>query len=92
MKINYKEKRFISEEEQTSRDIEFMVEDAKLQFQKDLLETKKELEASRLVLADLKTNYPLDIQAIIDTQVEIENLSDAITRMDELAEEFGFDK
>jgi hypothetical protein len=44
------------------------------------------------VLADLKTNYPLDIQAIIDTQVEIENYSDAITRMNELAEEFGFDK
>ena len=92
MKINYKEKRFISEEEQNSRDIEFMVEDTKLQFQKDLLETKKEYEAARLLLADLKTNYPLDVQAIIDAQIDVENYSDAITRMDELAEEFGFDK
>jgi len=38
----------------------------------------------------LKTEYPLDVQAIIDKQVEIENLEDALERMDILSEEFGF--
>ena len=90
MRINYKEKRFISEEETSSQAVEFMVEDAKLQFEKDLLETKKELSENQLELDSLKTQYPLDVQAIIDKQVEIENLNDAITRMNKLKEEFGF--
>lgn len=90
MKINYKDKKYISQEEIESQDIEFMVEDTKLQFQKDYLETKKELSVARLNLDDLKTDYPLDIQAIIDKEVEIENLSDALSRMDRLKEEFGF--
>jgi hypothetical protein len=41
-------------------------------------------------LNDLKTDYPLNVQAIIDKQIEIENYSDAITRMNELGEELGF--
>ena len=90
MKINYKDKKYISQEEIESQDVEFMVEDTKLQFQKDYLETKKELSVARLNLDDLKTDYPLDIQAIIDKEVEIENLSDALSRMDRLKEEFGF--
>ena len=90
MRINYKEKRFISEEETSSQAVEFMVEDAKLQFEKDLLETRKELSESQLELDSLKTQYPLDVQAIIDKQVEIENLNDAITRMNKLKDEFGF--
>ena len=92
MKINYKDKKFISPEEIESKEVEFMVEDARLQFQKDLLETKKELSASQLILNDLKTEYPLDVQAIIDKQVEIENYEDAIERMEKLSKEFGFDE
>jgi hypothetical protein len=43
-------------------------------------------------LNDLKTDYPLDVQAIIDKQIEIENYKDAIERMNKLAEEFGFNE
>ena len=92
MKINYKDKKFISPEEIESKEVEFMVEDAKLQFQKDLLETRKALSGSQMELNDLKTDYPLDVQAIIDKQIEIENYEDAIERMEELAKEFGFDE
>lgn len=92
MKINYKNKKFISPEETESKELEFMVEDVKLQFQKDLLETKKALSVSQAALNDLKTDYPLDVQAIIDKQIEIENYSDAIDRMNKLAEELGFEQ
>ena len=61
-----------------------------MQFEKDLLETKKELSENQLELDSLKTQYPLDVQAIIDKQIEIENLKDAIFRMGKLKEEFGF--
>ena len=90
MKIDYKNKKFISQEEIESKEIEFMVEEERLQFEKDLLETRKELSEARLRLDDLKTHYPLDIQDIIDAQIEIENLEDAIRRMDGLRLEFGF--
>ena len=92
MKINYKDKKFISPEEVESKEVEFMVEDARLQFQKDLLETKRALQDSQMDLNDLKTDYPLDIQAIIDKQIEVENYKDAIKRMNKLAEEFGFNE
>ena len=89
-KINYKEQKFISPEEVESQEVKFMVEDTKLQFQKDLLETKRALSAAQVELNDLKTDYPLNVQAIIDKQIEIENYEDAITRMNELGEELGF--
>ena len=92
MKINYKDKKFISPEEVESKEVEFMVEDARLQFQKDLLETKRALQDSQMDLNDLKTDYPLDVQAIIDKQIEVENYKDAIKRMNKLAEEFGFNE
>ena len=91
MKINYKDKKFISPEEIESKEVEFMVEDTKLQFQKDFLETKRALSEARIRLEDLKTDYPLDVQIIIDTQIEIENYEDAIRRMSKLSEEFGFE-
>ena len=90
MKINYKEQKFISPEEVESQEVKFMVEDTKLQFQKDLLETKRALSAAQVELNELKTDYPLNVQSIIDKQIEIENYSDAITRMNELGEELGF--
>lgn len=90
MKINYKDKKFISPEEMESKEIEFIVEDAKLQFQKDLLETRKALSTTEVELNDLKISYPLNVQAIIDKQIEVENFKDAINRMNVLAEEFGF--
>ena len=89
-KINYKEQKFISPEEVESQEVKFMVEDTKLQFQKDLLETKRALSVAQVELNDLKTDYPLDVQSIIDKQIEIENYSDAFTRMNELGEELGF--
>ena len=73
MKINYKEQKFISPEEVESQEVKFMVEDTKLQFQKDLLETKRALSVAQAELNDLKTDYPLNVQAIIDKQIEIEN-------------------
>ena len=90
MKINYKEQKFISPEEVESQEVKFMVEDTKLQFQKDLLETKRALSAAQVELNDLKTDYPLNVQSIIDKQIEIENYEDAISRMDKLGIELGF--
>jgi hypothetical protein len=67
-----------------------MVGLAKLQFEADLLETRKALEESKAELADLKTEYPLDVTKIIKCQVEIEAYEDGIKRMQALGKELGF--
>ena len=90
MKINYKEKALLSSQENTQKEVEFMVEDQKLQFQSDLLATKRDLATAKAKVEDLKTDYPLDLGAIIEAQLEVEALEDGLSRMEKLQEEFGF--
>ena len=78
MKINYKEKTLISPLEKESKEVEYMVGLAKLQFEADLLETRKALEESKVKLANLKTNYPLNVPEIINTQIEVEAYEDGL--------------
>jgi len=90
MKINYKEKTLLSSEENVQKEVEYMVEDQKLQFQSDLLATKRALASAKAKVEDLKTEYPLDTTAIIEAQLEQEALEDGLARMEKLKEEFGF--
>ena len=90
MKINYKEKTLISAAEKESKEVEYLVGSAKLQFEADLLETRRGLEESKAKLEDLKTEHPLDVKAIIDTQLEVEAYEDGINRLNKLGKELGF--
>ena len=67
-----------------------MVEDQKLQFQSDLLAKKRELATAKARVEDLKTEYPLNVEAIIEAQLEQEALEDGLKRMEALKKEFGF--
>lgn len=90
MKINYREKTLISPAEKESKEVEYMVGLAKLQFEADLLETRKALEESKAELANLKTDYPLDVPKIVNCQINIESYEDGIDRMLALGKELGF--
>jgi len=41
-------------------------------------------------LKDLKTEYPLNIEAIVETQLEIRDYEDGLKIIKGLQEEFGF--
>jgi len=41
-------------------------------------------------LADLKTEYPLDVVEIINTEIEVEEYQDGLDRMNKLGKELGF--
>jgi hypothetical protein len=90
MKIDYKNKRLLSPSEKESKEVEYLVGSAKLQFEADLLETRRGLEESKAKLEDLKTEHPLDVKAIIDTQLEVEAYEDGINRLNKLGKELGF--
>lgn len=54
IKLNYKEKRLLSESEQSQKDVEYMVKDAKLQFEADILATQRELDTKKAEFEDAK--------------------------------------
>lgn len=89
-KINYKEKKLLSESEMMKEEVEFMVESQSLQLKSDILTTKKSLVEAKAELADLKTAYPLNVKTIVAAQLEVEALEDGLKRMEKLQKELGF--
>ena len=90
MKVDYLNKKVLSEEAVASTQVEFAVESTKLELQSSLLATKKSLGEAEARLKDLKTDYPLDIQAIVDAELSIRDLKDGIKILESLQKEFKF--
>lgn len=67
-----------------------MVDEAKLQFDADVLNTKRALATKKAELEEAKTSYPIDTQAIINLQIEVEAYQDGLNRLMELKKEFKF--
>lgn len=78
------------EEEVAQQEVLFMVNEAKLQFEADLLATQRALATKEKELSEAKMAYPLNTNAIINLQIEVESLKDGIKRMNALKKEFGF--
>ena len=92
MKVDYKNKKVLSEEAVENSQVEFAVESTNLELQSSLLATRKSLEEAKGALKDLKCAYPLDTQAIVDKTLEIRDLEDGIKIVESLQKEFGFTK
>jgi hypothetical protein len=90
MKVDYKTKKLLSEEQVAKSQVEFAVESTSLELQSTLLATRKSLEEAKAALKELKCTYPLDIQGIVDKSLEIRDLEDGIKIVEALQKEFGF--
>ena len=90
-KINYKKKELLSNQDVLKEDIDFMVESQSLQLKSDILASKKSLVEAKNELSELKTAFPLDVDAILNAQVEVEALEDGIKRLEALQKELGLD-
>lgn len=90
MKINYKERKAISSEEQSQKEISYAVENAKLQLASDILATKSALESKKIELAEAKNKYPLDTTEIISISIDVEAFEDGLKRLEALKKEFDF--
>ena len=90
VKINYKEKKFLTEEETSKSELEFMVNDTKLQLESAINATQRDLSKAQILLVDLKQSYPLELQQIIDTQLEVDALQDGLNKLNTLKTELGF--
>ena len=74
MKLNYKEQKLLSAEEQSQQAIEYAVKSTKLQYQSNLLATQKSLEEAKNELVEAKTEYPLDFGKVVSLQDSVESL------------------
>ena len=90
MRIDYKKRTILSEEEQTQGEVEFMVNDTRLQLESSINATKRELSKQEARLLELKTSYPLSLDDIITTKDEIVSLKDGLNVLEELKVELGF--
>lgn len=48
------------------------------------------MEKAKAKLASLKNDYPLNPQAIIEVQLNVESLEDGLKRLENLSDELGF--
>lgn len=90
MRINYKEKKILNQEEISNKDVEYAVEETKLKLQSDILATKRDLQISENTLQELKTTYPFQVDKYFE---ELENnlsIKKGLDELNKLKEEFGF--
>ena len=90
MKIDYKNKKLLTQEEKAMKDVEYMVKVSNLKFQSDVLATQKALEEAKSKYEDLKTDYPLDCAAIIKAKDEVKAWQNGYDSLIELGKELGF--
>lgn len=89
MKLNYKERKALSSEELSQKEVSRAVENAKLQLQSDILATQSALEDKKQELEDAKTTYPLVAIDIINLETEVEGLEDGLKKLRALKDELG---
>ncbi len=89
MRINYKKKEVLSQEESSTQDVQYAVESAKLQLASDILATKKSIQSIEVKLQEAKTEYPLDTQKIVDLKTTLESFQKGLKSLEELKDELG---
>ena len=90
MKLNFKERKLVSNEELDQKEVQYAVDEAKLQLQSDILATEKSLAFKKAELEDAKCTVPLNSINIVNLQIEVESLEDGLKRLNALKKEFNF--
>ena len=91
MKLDYKNRKPLSSEAQDQKEVEFAVQNTKLQFEADKLATQRAIAEYKEKLDNLKSDYPINIQAIITTQEDLKNLEAGLEAIKNLQKEFGLE-
>ena len=85
--LKYKDLLLQSSEQKEAQEVEFKVEEMQQSLDADILATKRSLASEKASLVRLKSSFPLNVQAVIDTQLRIESLEDGLKRLGDLKAE-----
>ena len=85
--LKYKDRLLQSDQEKAQEDVEYQVEQAKLQLDADLLATKRSLAESEKDLVTLKSTFPLNAASIVDQQGDVAELKAGLAALEALKKE-----
>ena len=91
MKLDYKNRKQLSSEVQDQKEVEFAVQNTRLQFEACKLATKRAIAEYQEKLDNLKSDYPIDIQEIITTQEYLKNHQAGLEAIVDLQKQLGLD-
>ena len=85
--LKYKDLLLQSSQDREEQEVEFKVEEMAQSLDADILATKRSLASEKANLVRYKSQFPLDAQKVINTQIKIESLEDGLKRLDQLKSE-----
>lgn len=91
MRIDYKKKVLLSQEEKDSQDVQFAIQESKLELASAILATEKSLANAKKALEEVKTMYPLNCQAIVDATCNVDNLQKGLDILRSTQKELGLE-
>lgn len=91
MKLDYKNRKPLSSEAQDQKEVEFAIQNTKLQFEADKLATQRAISEYKEKLDNLKSDYPINIQAIITMQEDLKNYEAGLKAIKDLQKELGLE-
>ena len=89
MRLDFKNQKPLASEDLSQQDVQFAVEDAKLQLNSDILATQRAKKKKKAVIAEIKTTYPLDVKAYVEVSAELDGLEDGLKRIKALQKELN---
>ena len=89
MKVDYKNKKVLSESEVSDKELEYIIEESRLQLDASLLETKRLLTGASKELAEAKCEYPIDPQEIVDLTSKVDSYAKGLEILENLKKELG---
>lgn len=90
MRIDYKNQKLLNEEEVSQQDVQFAVEQTKLELQSNLLATKRCIAEKENQLSEIKTTFPLDCEKYAQIRSELTSYRNGLRYLEELQKDLGF--
>ena len=91
MRIDYKNQTLLSQEEKNAQDVQFAIQEAKLQLASDILETQRQLASAKKDLEDAKTLFPFCSKTIIAAMANVDGYQKGLDALLNLQKELGLE-
>ena len=90
MKIDYANRKNLSQEAVDQENLEYSIQETKLDLETQKLSLQRSLSTAEKELASLKTDYPINIKAIYEKFLTVEELKNQLRFVEKLQAEFCF--
>ena len=90
MKIDYANRKSLSQEVIDQENLEYSIQEPKLDLETQKLSLQRSLSTAEKELASLKTDYPINIKAIYEKSLTVEELKNQLSFVEKLQAEFNF--